>query len=172
MNVGRSAPKIALMLVTCLIVTHLPFVGWVSGLRSQNLEEGKTETIQSQTSSEVKPEPPHAQLTPEQRWGIQILSTRVSARGYMVDFRYRIVDPEKASVLSVRGVTPYLVDQASGIKLSIPNMPKTGLLRAKVTSELDRDYFMIFGNSRGIVKKGSKVSVVAGDFKVENLTAE
>jgi len=145
-----------LILIGCLIVFFFPLAGCVSSLKNEG----------------SKVDLPAKRMSVEEMWGIKILSIRQSAGGYMVDFRYRIVDPQKASALFAPGVTPYLVDQASGTKLSIPNMPKTGLLRAKGGPESGRDYFMIFGNSRQIVKKGSKVAVVAGDFKAENLTVE
>ena len=128
----------------------------------------------TQTSNEAILSTPRPQPSPsvEERWGIKILSTRLTSHGYMVDLRYRIIDPERASVLFARGVTPYLLDEASGTKLSVPSMPVVGLLRAKVRPEIDREYFMLFGNSHGVVKKGNKVSVVAGDFKVDDLTVE
>ena len=36
-------------------------------------------------------------MTIEKQWGVKFESLRVSANGYLLDFRYRIIDPEKAS---------------------------------------------------------------------------
>jgi len=35
----------------------------------------------------------------EETWGIQIMGSRQTAAGHMIDFRYRVLDPEKAGPL-------------------------------------------------------------------------
>ena len=55
--------------------------------------------------------------TVEQKWGIQVSSLHLSAHGYMVDFRYKVLDPEKAATLGDPKAKPYLIDQATGAKL-------------------------------------------------------
>lgn len=155
-----------LALIVCSIA-FLVFVQGCAGLRNEGAEEDLQQVLLAPPSPQ-----PKAQSSVEEKWGVRILSARLTSRGYMVDFRYRVIDPEKASVLFARGVTPYLVDRETGARLSIPNAPKVGLLRAKGKPEASRDYFMLFGNSRGIVKKGNEVAVVAGDFKAENLVME
>jgi hypothetical protein len=107
----------------------------------------------------------------EQKWGIQILNVRRTAAGHMLDFRYRVLDPQKAAPLFVRQTKPYLIDQASGKVLAVPNMAKVGPLRSSNQPKADRTYWMFFGNP-GLVKAGSKVSVVIGDFKVKDITVE
>jgi len=67
----------------------------------------------------VKPEA-HAEValasfdTLEKTWGVKILGVRLSAAGHLLDFRYRVTDPEKAVPLFHRKTKPYLVDEASG----------------------------------------------------------
>ena len=107
----------------------------------------------------------------EEKWGIKILGIRQTANGSLLDFRFHVIDPEKATPLIGRHAKPYMIDEASGMRLSVPNMPKVGSLRAK-GNEPDRDYFILFSNPNGLIKKGSKVIVVIGDFKVENLVVE
>jgi hypothetical protein len=47
-----------------------------------------------------------------------------------------------------------------------------GALRQKtIKPEAGRIYFILFGNPN-VVKEGSKVTLVIGDVKVENLTVE
>lgn len=106
-----------------------------------------------------------------EKWGIEILGIRQSAAGHMLDFRYRVVDSQKAAPLFVRQTKPYLIDQASGKVLAVPNMAKVGPLRSSDQPHAGRTYWMFFGNP-GVVKAGSKVSVVIGDFKVEDLTVQ
>jgi hypothetical protein len=110
----------------------------------------------------------------EERWGVKIESLRTSANGHMLDFRYRIKDPEKAVHLVDRNNKAYLIDQASGKVLAVPNTAKVGPLRQTVrygTPKPDRIYFVLFGNP-GLVKPGSQVTVVIGDFRAENLVVQ
>ena len=109
----------------------------------------------------------------ESQWGIQIDSLRLSARGYMIDFRYKVVDPKKAAALGDPKAKPYLVDQATGTKMFVPRSPKVGPLRqSAVNLAAGKVYFAFFSNRNQMVKPGSKVTVVIGDFKAENLIVE
>jgi hypothetical protein len=102
----------------------------------------------------------------KEKWGIEITSLRMSAAGHMVDFRYRVVDAEKAETLFVRANKPYEK------VLAVPSMGKVGPLRTSNKPQEDRIYWMFFGNSGQLIKSGSKVTVVIGDFRVENLVVE
>jgi len=109
----------------------------------------------------------------EEKWGIKILSIRQSANGYMLDFRYRVIDPDKASLLLSRKEKPYLVDQASGARFMVPSAPKVGPLRQTAVKPIaDRNYFILFANPGKYVKVGNKVTVVIGEFRTENLVVE
>lgn len=105
-------------------------------------------------------------------WGIEILAIRQSAAGYMLDMRYKVIDAEKAIPIFDRKVRPYLIDQASGAKFAVPNPPKTGPLRTSDRPQAGRNYFIFFANPGRFIKPGSKVTVVIGDFRAENLTVE
>lgn len=108
----------------------------------------------------------------EETWGIQIAGIRQTAKGLMLDFRYRVVDPEKAAPLFKRKSKPYLIHQKSGATFIVPNPPKTGLLRNSNKPKQGIVYWMFFGNPEKYVKPGDKVTVVIGDFKAENLIVE
>ncbi len=105
------------------------------------------------------------------QWGIELTAMRITAAGHMIDFRYRVLDADKAAPLFKRQTKPYLVHQASGKVLAVPNTAKIGSLRNSNTPQQGRIYWMFFGNN-GLVKSGDKVAVVIGDFKVENLIVE
>jgi len=110
----------------------------------------------------------------EEQWGVKIESLRISAAGNLVDFRYRIIDPEKASYLVDRRNKAFMIDQASGRVLSVPSTAKVGPLRQTVRYGLpkeDRVYFILFGNPH-VLKSGDKVTVVIGDFRAENIVIE
>jgi hypothetical protein len=108
----------------------------------------------------------------EESWGIRILGLRLSAGGYMLDFRYRVLDPTKAAPLLDRSVKPHLIDQASGAKVIVPSPPKIGPLRTTQAPQAGRSYFVIFANPGVYIERGSKVTVVIGDFRAEDLTVE
>jgi hypothetical protein len=107
-----------------------------------------------------------------EKWGIQVLSMRLSAGGYMLDFRYRVKDVDKASPLFSGKIQPYLVDQESGAKFLVPEPPKMGTLRTTRKPLPDRNYFILFANPGKYVKPGNKITVVIGDFRAENLVVE
>ena len=96
----------------------------------------------------------------------------MTADGYMVDFRYRVVDAGKAETLFVRENKPYLIDQESQKVLSVPSFGKVGPLRTSNKPQEGKIYWMFFGNTQGLIKSGSKVTVTIGDFRVENLAVQ
>jgi hypothetical protein len=111
----------------------------------------------------------------ERQWGIRIESLRLSAAGNLLDFRYRILDPERALPLVDRRNEAYLIDQESGTTLSVPSGSKVGPLRQTVRygkPKQDRIYFVLFANPGRLVKAGSKVTVVIGEFTAGNLVVQ
>jgi hypothetical protein len=98
---------------------------------------------------------------------------RLSAAGYMLDFRYRVTDPEKAALLGDRRVRAYLIHQDSGAKMVVPAPAKIGPLRQTARQlKSGRTYFMFFANPGRLVKPGDTVTVVIGKFRVENLVVQ
>ena len=107
-----------------------------------------------------------------EQWGIQVLGISRTAANYMLDFRYRVIDAEKAKPIFKRKTRPYVVDQASGSKFIVFSSPKTGPLRSTDTPKVDRNYFIMFANPGRYIEVGSKVTVVIDEFKVENMTVQ
>lgn len=124
------------------------------------------------TSSMNSPPAEDVRSAMEEQWGIKLLPIRLSAEGYMLDFRYRVLDPEKAMPLFDRKIKPYLVDEASGAVLAVPEPPKVGALRNTRKPQQDRNYFILFANPGRYVQKGKRVTLVIGDFKAEHLVVE
>ena len=111
--------------------------------------------------------------TPEEKFGIKVLSLRLSANGNLLDFRYRVLNPDKAVELLKRSNKPYLIDQASGAKFLVPNTPKIGPLRqSALKPKADRNYFVLFANPGKFITPGRKVTVVIGDFRIEDLVVQ
>ena len=110
----------------------------------------------------------------ENKLGIRVDGLRLSAAGYMLDFRYRVTDPAKAAPLLDKKVRPYLLDEASGAQLAVPDTPKLGQLRTTGRNRVihDQDYFIMFANPGRFVQAGSKMTLVMGDLRVGNITVE
>jgi hypothetical protein len=104
-----------------------------------------------------------------ERWGIEIESLRISAASYLLDFRYRVIDAEKARPLFKRSTKPVLIDQASGARFSVPRTAKIGPLRSSDEPIAGRIYAMLFANRGKSVKPGDKVTVEIGEFRAEDL---
>lgn len=107
------------------------------------------------------------------RWGVEVVALRQSAHGYMLDFRYRVLDAEKAKPLGDRRITPQLIDLKSGAVHIVPAPPKIGSLR-QTSAEMKegRIYYIMFANPARRIQKGDRVTVVVGDFRAESLLVE
>jgi len=105
-------------------------------------------------------------------WGVEVLGVRLASHDWMLQFKYRVVDPEKSKPLLDRHSVAYLVDETSGARLAVPAMENIGDLRQSTTPEANRVYFMNFGNANQIVRHGSKVDVVIGGFHAEGLVVD
>lgn len=108
----------------------------------------------------------------KRNWGVEIIGVKPVSSGYMLAFKYRVLDPEKAKLLNDRQTRAFLRDEATGNVLSVPAMENVGELRTGAAPVADRTYFMIFGNPGRLVKSGSRVSVVAGALHVDGLIVD
>jgi hypothetical protein len=114
-----------------------------------------------------------SQADPGAPWGIRVIGVRRSAADYMLDFRYRVQDPEKAAYLMNRKLRPQLVVEKNHRKLHVPVSEKIGPLRQSPKYvKAGRNYFMFFANPGRQVIAGDKVTVVIGDFRAEHLVVE
>lgn len=107
--------------------------------------------------------------SPVEAIGIRLKGLRLTANGYVVDLRYRVIDPDKAQPLLDRKVRPVLVDEATGDRYYVPVPPIVGALRQTARNQgirTDRDYFMLFANPDGKLKAGSEVALYLGDRRV------
>ena len=106
-----------------------------------------------------------------ERWGVEVLQLRVTASGYLLDFRYRVHDAEKAAPLLARRARPYVVVAKSNARLGVPVTNKLGALRQSTQHAVaDRNYFILFTNPGRHVVPGDRVNVVIGDFVAEDVT--
>ena len=102
-----------------------------------------------------------------------LLGLMLSAAGYMLDFRYRIMDPEKSAPFMDRNVKPILIHEATGTRMFVPNPPKVGPLRQTTSApDTERTFFMVFANPGRFVKAGDSVTVEVGDCSIPNLVVQ
>lgn len=121
----------------------------------------------------LKPDPAIDNRLLAEQWGVEVIGIQRTAGGYMLDFRFEVVDAEKALPLFDHRIKPYVVAKKSDIKLPVPMAAKVGAFRPTNRGKnikADKIYYMIFANPDSYVKPGEKVSVFIGDFKAENLT--
>lgn len=112
------------------------------------------------------------QISPDARWGIHVIGVRSTAANYMLEFRYRVVNADKAAPLFVRKTKPYLIHKPSGKVLGVPTTAKLGPLRNSNTPQQGRTYWMFFGNAARLVKPGDTVKITIGDYDSGELTVE
>ncbi len=107
----------------------------------------------------------------EARLGIRLEGLRLSAAGYVLDFRYRVLDPARAAPLLDSKIRPYLLDEASGAQLGVPDTAKLGQLRTKGRNKVvsNQNYYILFANPGRFVQAGNRMTLVMGDLRIENL---
>jgi hypothetical protein len=105
----------------------------------------------------------------EEEYGIRIRLIGVTAAGGMVDFRYKIIDADKAEALlnGHGGSMPILVAEDTGAQL----LPPDEMMHSP-TIEDDRLVFILYSNSNNAIKPGTPVSVVFGDMRIRAMPAQ
>lgn len=108
----------------------------------------------------------------ENVWGIDSLSVKTAESGELIRFKYRVVDPAKASPLNDKKSVPTLIDPRARVSLVVPSLEKVGQLRQSGTPEEGKVYWMAFSNPRRTVKAGDRVNVVIGNFHADGIVVE
>jgi hypothetical protein len=116
--------------------------------------------------------PPQNREEFEEKLGIRILGIREAASGNMLDLRYRVLDPDKATALTRKGTEIYLLDPESGARLSVPRTKLGPMRQTAVKPVPERNYFIFFGNADKRIKTGDRVTLVIDGKGIENLTVE
>jgi hypothetical protein len=103
------------------------------------------------------------------RYGIRVSLIGVTAAGGVVEFRYQVVDPDKANgVLHDPELAPAFVVEETGATLvmSAPSHHHGSDLK------LGGTYFFLMANAHNAVHKGSHVTLVIGKARLEHLLAQ
>jgi hypothetical protein len=108
----------------------------------------------------------------KRHWGVEVMDVRETAAGFMLEFRYKVLDARKAKPLFERQTKPVLTHVESGKKLIVPVPGKTGALRNSNPPLAGRIYWMFFSNAGNLVKPGDHVSVEIGEFRADGLIVQ
>ncbi|WP_177418921.1 hypothetical protein [endosymbiont of Lamellibrachia barhami] len=109
----------------------------------------------------------------EERWGVRLISLNLSAGGYMMDLRFRVLDVEKSLLLFDHRIKPHIITGRTNIKLPVPMATKVGAFRPTNRGQNikpDRNYYIIFGNPDRHVKSGETVAIVIGEFRADGVS--
>jgi hypothetical protein len=118
---------------------------------------------------------PDDQASLQKSLGIAVHGLHVSAHGYILDLRYRVIDPVKAAVLLEPGNKVQLLDARRGATLGIPESPVIGPMRQTSRNHViyrDRDYFVLFANPGSAVKPGDMVRLAVDGRALARLRVE
>jgi hypothetical protein len=175
---GRSVHRVSgglllrLLLGACLLVCVPGAEADAPQAQPTKSQAGGSSTAQHLASPHVVARSQFGERYYALRFGVDQMRVRYTASGASVEFRYRVVDPDKAAVLSDKHATPYMIDEQTGIKLLVPVAEQIGALRQTAPPEQWREYWLLFANAGKVVKPGQRVDVSIGSFHVRGLTVE
>ena len=98
------------------------------------------------------------------RYGIDVNLIGLTAAGGLVEFRYQVVDPDKADqMIHDDKLLPIVVVEESGATMLISRPHHA------TDVQLGGTYFFLFANAHDAIHAGSKVTLVLGDSRLEHL---
>ncbi|MGZ8441170.1 MAG: hypothetical protein ACXWXD_10405 [Candidatus Deferrimicrobiaceae bacterium] len=105
--------------------------------------------------------------------GVEVVALRLTAAGRMLDFRYRVTDPGKASALLNRKTKAHAIYLPTGETLGVPRMARVGRMKSSAVEGKKGTVYFLFLDARGQqVKSGDRVTVVIGEHRFEDLAVQ
>jgi hypothetical protein len=98
----------------------------------------------------------------EAEWGVRFTSVTLTADGGLVDLRFVVLDPEKASLL--------LGDEEEAPRLAVREDGEVVLHPAMILHrglQTGHTYVLLYRNTGGVVRVGHDVSILAGDERID-----
>jgi hypothetical protein len=103
----------------------------------------------------------------EARWGIRISHIAVIAGGGLIDFRFQVIDPDKAAALFSLDTRPILYAEETGKMVdSLYHPPHSHNIVA------GQSQYFLYNDRGGAIQRGTLVSIVLGDLRLEHIVAK
>lgn len=103
----------------------------------------------------------------EAQWGIRVTQVALTADGGLVDFRFIVIDPDKAQALvSDNALLPVLEVKGTQTVVSTP------ALLHRHNLEAGRIYVILYRNTGNAVHTGSALSVKFGDLTLDPVVVQ
>lgn len=102
------------------------------------------------------------------RYGIEVNLVGVTAAGGLVEFRYQVVDPDKADrMIADPELLPILIVEDTGetLVISTPHHHTAEMA-------LGGTYFFLLANAHNALREGSLVTLVVGDARIEHVQVQ
>ncbi len=118
-----------------------------------------------QAAREVQlPGTPASAEAVEAKYGIRITHIAVLADGGLIDFRFQVLDPDKALPLFSLDGRPLLYSEATGKEVDSLYHPP---MSHDVVAGQSR--YFLYNDRGGAIQRGMSVSVVLGDLRLEHI---
>lgn len=103
----------------------------------------------------------------EAQYGIRITHIAVLADGGLVDFRFQVIDPDKAGPLFSLDNRPILIVEGTGqVVDSLYHPPHSHNIIAGQSS------YFLYNDHKGAIQRGVLVSILLGDLRLEHIVAQ
>jgi hypothetical protein len=101
----------------------------------------------------------------ETAWGVRMTSVNVGADGGLVDLRFVVLDPSKATALMAgqRDVVPRLAVDDKGLKTFYPSMT----VHRQMTA--GRTYVMLYRTTGGTIRSGQEMTILVGNLRIDHV---
>ncbi|NTV94761.1 MAG: hypothetical protein HGA75_05015 [Thiobacillus sp.] len=167
MKTNLTAPFLGFLGAVLVAMTVLLLAGCASDPASSGMKLGAARPA----PVAVSPDP----LATAAASGIRVDGLHLSAHGYILDLRYRVLDPAKAKLLLDAKKKVTLVDEAHGAQLGVPQSPVIGGMRQTSRNYAvytDRDYFILFVNPGRAVKAGDTLKLAVDGTRIADVTVQ
>lgn len=100
--------------------------------------------------------------------GVRVTLLGVTAQGGMIEFRYQVLDPDKAGLLLHDAAKrPVLVAEDTGATLAMLSRPHNH----KADLKAGGTYYFLMANTRNAIRDGTPVTIVVDDVRLEHVVA-
>ena len=145
------SPRVAVVGATVALATGALLAGSVMMDNASEAATSKTKVPQSRQM--------------EAKSGIRILSAHAVGDGGIIDIRYQVLDPLKASIVEGDPTkTPALKDVRNGAVLT-----DTAAMRHGHAQRPAGTYFLLYFNKGGVVKSGDFINVTVAGLTLKNV---